>query len=200
MQTHVTDVRAGDQVRVADGIAQVKCVVRIARPLMKKLVALPGGLMITPHHPVRINGDWQLPRELATRMVDNHSGCVYNFILDRCHILLVNGIECVTWNHGIPGTVVGHPFFGTSRVLHDLEAMSGWEQGFIRVEGCFRNEHGEVTKLREEAPISDPSSATKIHQVSNEANAMGFGNVLKMIDQQIVTLKKEQLADDNKKE
>jgi len=159
-QTCVADVRAGDKVRIADGpggIAEVRCVVRIARPATKRLVSLPGGLTITPGHPVRVNGHWQLPRDLTAKVVENQSGYVYNFILDRCHVLLVDGVECVTWGHGIEGEVVGHMYYGTSHVLRDLERMPGWEQGFVQVEGCFRNAHGQVTGLQGGAHICAPS-------------------------------------------
>lgn len=138
VQKAVDKVRAGDWVRVSDGgAAQVCCVLQIARQLEKKLIALPGGLMITPRHPIRRAGKWQLPAALG-RATESHCGHVYNFVLDRCHVLLVNGVECVTWAHGFEGEVVGHPYYSNERVVADLARMSGWEQGLVQVEGCVR--------------------------------------------------------------
>jgi adenylate kinase len=151
VKRRVPDLRPGDEVRVADaGLAKVRCVVRIARSPSKKLVALPGGLTITPKHPVRIAGKWMLPGEMRQEEVANPSGFVYNFVLDQCHILLVDGVECVTWGHGIEDSVVRHPYYGTDEVISDLSALTGWDQGFVMVNSCIRDSSGQVTRLRGE--------------------------------------------------
>jgi hypothetical protein len=151
VKTHLPDIRPGDEVRVADdGIAKVRCVVRIARP-SKKLVAFPGGLTITPRHPVRMAGKWVLPGEMwnpSQHGVANPSGLVYNFVLDRCHVLLIDGVECVTWGHGIEDDVVRHPYYGTSEVITDLSRLPGWDQGFVMVSSCIRDSSGQVKGLQ----------------------------------------------------
>ena len=61
-QTAVVDIRKGDKVLVAGGaLAEVRCLVRIARDARKNLLSLPGGLTITKRHPIRINDQWMLP-------------------------------------------------------------------------------------------------------------------------------------------
>lgn len=143
------EVRAGDLLRVADGgLAQVRCVVRIARDTARSIVALPGGLHITPRHPVRVGGLWQLPRDLpGASLVPCAGGCVYNLVLDRCHVLLVEGLECATWGHGLEGDIIGHAFFGSHRVLDNLAAMDGWHQGLVCLQGSVRSAGGEVVAL-----------------------------------------------------
>jgi len=128
----VKDVRKGDKLVVADGTATVLCAVSIDRDPSKRLVSLPGGLTITGGHPIRIDGEWKLPREIETAVAEaNTSGKVYNFVLDRSHVVLVNGIECITWGHGLTDPVVKHSYFGTSQIISDLSQFSGWHSGFV---------------------------------------------------------------------
>jgi len=128
--SRVDAIRAGDEVSVADGTATVLCVVRLARPLKKPLVQFPGGLAISPGHPVRVRGAWQLPRDMGYTEA-KHSGFVYNFVLSRSHVLLVNGIECATWGHGIRGQVIEHYFYGSKAVVRFLMQQPGWGQGSV---------------------------------------------------------------------
>jgi hypothetical protein len=147
-RTLVSHVQPGDKVRVANGIASVRCVVRIARSPQKSMVIFPEGLTITPGHPVRINGEWMRPRDLRAGVVTTNScSCVYNFVLDRCHTLLVDGIECVTWGHGLTGEVVGHSYFGSTRIIRDLATLPGWKQGHVSVDGFVRDASAQVTGL-----------------------------------------------------
>lgn len=148
VETRVSDVQAGDKVRVADdGTARVRCVVQILRSAQKNLVAFPGGLTITPKHPVRVAGKWLLPGQMRQEQVPNPSGFVYNFVLDRCHVVLVSGMECVTWGHGIEDDVVRHSYYGTDDVINDLSKLTGWDRGFVEVSGCLRDSSGQVTGL-----------------------------------------------------
>merc|ERR1740139_1906389 len=110
--TQITAVKKGDIISTADGLATVKLVAKIARD--RPLVRLSCGLTITKKHPVRVNGVWMLPKDLSgVREVENTTGFVYNFVLDRSHIVLVNGVECITWGHGFEDPVVAHRYYGT---------------------------------------------------------------------------------------
>jgi len=113
VETKVKDVRKGDKMVVADGFATVKCVIRITRDASKSLMSFPGGLTITKRHPIRLNGKWTQPCMVTSDEVANPAGCVYNFVLDRSHIPLINGIECCTWGHGFTATGVAHPYYGS---------------------------------------------------------------------------------------
>ena len=62
--TEVRSVRAGDRIRLVDGTyAKTLCLVKIAEPLNSTLVSLPCGLTITEKHPIRLNGQWILPKD-----------------------------------------------------------------------------------------------------------------------------------------
>jgi len=54
---------------------------------------------------------------VVTRSIDN----VYNFVLDRGHVLEVNGVAGVTLAHGSKDCVLAHPFWGTSAVVCALK-------------------------------------------------------------------------------
>ena len=59
----IASLRKGHAVRVhGGGIATVLCLVRIARSPNKAMVSLPGGLLITPDHPISVDGIWTTPR------------------------------------------------------------------------------------------------------------------------------------------
>jgi len=58
----VAEVREGDEVVVADGTALVRVAVRKLRS--HGMLKLPGDLVITNNHPVRVNGEWQMPGKM----------------------------------------------------------------------------------------------------------------------------------------
>jgi len=77
--------------------------------------------MITPNHPIRINGSWIKPRNLSQEIVRIAlRTTVYNFVLDKKHIMKINGIECVTLGHEIKGNNIEHAYFGTKKIIIDL--------------------------------------------------------------------------------
>ena len=65
--------------------------------------SLPGGLIITNVHPVRVKGKWYAPRTApnSSKFELTEPMWIYNFILDRHHIVIVNGYECVTLGHDL---------------------------------------------------------------------------------------------------
>jgi len=149
-QVRVNEVRKGDRIRVSGGgTAVVECVVQIARAMNKPLVQLPNGPSITGGHPVRMAGEWRLPRNIAPSALIKHNGSVYNFILDQNHVAVVDDVECVTWGHGLTDPVVAHAFFGTGSILKELKSSTGWKRGHVVVEGFFRDPAtGEAAGLK----------------------------------------------------
>ena len=59
-------------------------------------------------------------------MVPNPSGFVHTLVVDRCHVVPVNGVHCITWGHGIlDDATVAHPFLGSlPSVVSHLSAVS----------------------------------------------------------------------------
>ena len=125
IQTPINQVKVGDKVATSEGFAIVQAIAKIDRP-NKNLLMFPSGLTITKRHPVRIQGQWQTPMSLGLIEVPNPANCVYNLVLDRCHVLLVNNIECITWGHNLQEEGVKHAYYGSKAIIEDLKEMSGW--------------------------------------------------------------------------
>ena len=87
-----------------------------------------GELLITPYHPVLFDNHWTFPKDI----VKPHSQpCtkLYTFVLEKDHILLINSVPCVSLGHNInAGPVVSHDYFGTDRILRDLEKFPSWRK------------------------------------------------------------------------
>jgi len=133
-QRRADSVRRGD---VLAGGAKVVCVVRTTYAKgSAPLIALPGGLLITPWHPVDVlgNGVWSFPHDIAPETLRERAcNAVFTFVLDSVHHATVCGVRCVTLAHGAVGDVREHPYFGTHRVLDDLMAAPGWELGLVEL-------------------------------------------------------------------
>eukprot|EP00479_Gromia_sphaerica_P006598 TRINITY_DN1921_c0_g1_i1.p1 TRINITY_DN1921_c0_g1~~TRINITY_DN1921_c0_g1_i1.p1 ORF type:complete len:196 (+),score=36.05 TRINITY_DN1921_c0_g1_i1:1226-1813(+) len=110
----------------------VVCVVKTLCDKGKDLLVNLQGLLVTPWHPVKIENTWKFPDDVAPKKLLNCEA-VYSFVLDNGHVMLINGIPCVTFGHNLKGDVVEHEYFGTSRVLEDLKLMPGWEMGLVEL-------------------------------------------------------------------
>lgn len=127
----VDSVFSGDYLKVADGgYARVMCVVvhQYTAPGVRLMCV--GSLAITDWHPVYQRNSWHFPAVAGTPM-DEHVHTVYNFVLARNHILLVNGIFAVTLGHGLCAPVARHFFWGTGAVIEQLRARDGWKDGRV---------------------------------------------------------------------
>jgi len=112
--------------------AKVSCVIKTNCDTHRAQLVEINKLLITPWHPVRINNQWKFPYHLGPTTERNCSA-VYNFVLETKHIMIINGIECVTLGHGFEGDVIQHSYFGTQRVINDLQKLNGWNIGFIEL-------------------------------------------------------------------
>eukprot|EP01105_Mastigella_eilhardi_P022297 TRINITY_DN5487_c0_g1_i1.p1 TRINITY_DN5487_c0_g1~~TRINITY_DN5487_c0_g1_i1.p1 ORF type:complete len:573 (-),score=156.86 TRINITY_DN5487_c0_g1_i1:55-1773(-) len=132
------DVRRGD---VLCSGARVVCVVRTVTPhapaAAKRLLALPGGLRITPWHPVFFAGAWCFPADLADAVpaaVDADVADVYSYVLEGGATVDVCNVPCSSLAHGVKGDVREHPYWGTDAVLADLRRMPGWDRGLVTLD------------------------------------------------------------------
>jgi hypothetical protein len=84
---------------------------------------------ITPWHPVLSKGGWVQPASFVP-VVDVPMPVVYNMILDKGHIINVDGVLSATLGHGFTGPVIEHAFFGNkAAVLRDISAQPGFAEG-----------------------------------------------------------------------
>jgi len=142
-------VRVGGS--VGGRYAHVRCVVQIEREVQEELVEFQkSGLKLTRKHPIFVNGQWHVPSSLVNLESFSAKYCrptskyVYNFLLDKNHVILVNGIECVTFGHGIQDPVAWHPFYASNGVTDLLTSLPGFADGIVRTYGSLRTLHKDV--------------------------------------------------------
>ncbi|KAJ6245621.1 calcium-activated chloride channel regulator [Anaeramoeba flamelloides] len=164
----VKDVKKGD---VLQNGARVVCVVKTECSQGKTNLVTIGDLKITPWHPMRKNGLWVFPCEIQTPI---YQSCdyVYSFVLDSKHTMEIGGHDCVTFGHGLrspivertfypsqlskkssvskemfKSSVLTHNYFGTDKVINDLQKMYGWKHGEILLKSITRSESGLINGL-----------------------------------------------------
>jgi len=136
----VDQLKKGDHVRVprteeANDVipassAAILCVVRTACGPSTDLAVFPGGLAITPYHPVWVGDTWVFPLQLAAvRALPCEY--VYSLVLDAGHKVSINGVTCITLAHDQRTGVAQHPYFASPEIVRDLAGMQGWRAGLI---------------------------------------------------------------------
>jgi len=136
------NLKKGDLVMTKYGNAgKIICVLRtICSGGKIPLVKFPSGLLVTPWHPIQVQGVWRFPADLGIPE-DTVCHAVYSFVLESDHVMVINDTCCVTLAHGFSGPVVGHSFFGSPKVLDSLKNMSGWEEGHVTLmSGCLKRD------------------------------------------------------------
>ena len=131
----VHQILKGDLVWTPEGPATVVAVIkrRVGRPI--KMCKFPGGLLITPWHPVRASGDksWVFPCLWLGKVDHYRMECFYDFVLDKHHVVEINATEVLTLGHGFQEPVAKHEYYGTTAVLNDLRKEEGWAKGFVEL-------------------------------------------------------------------
>lgn len=134
MSKPVSQLRCGDMIVCpsnSSGVAAVRCILKTWLGSSQCMVRLPGGLRLTPWHPLRLTsgGQWIFPAELvnmgAAEVEPAGCGCdaVYSLLLHDVDgavapSCVVNGVECIGLAHGITqDPVAAHPFYGTLDVV-----------------------------------------------------------------------------------
>ena len=126
----IKDVNPEDMVWTPEGPANVICLVTIGSKRPAQTMVQINALCITPWHPIRLKagGKWVFPADhylFGERLIQT----VYNFVLNKGHVVDVEGFECITLAHGFQEPVAKHDYFGTSAVLNDLAKQPGFFQG-----------------------------------------------------------------------
>jgi hypothetical protein len=114
------------------GSVKIKCVIETKVEKEIEMVKFGEGLMITKYHPIYFNNQWRFPIDVAP-IVKKYISAYYNFVLDRQHSMVVNGIACITLGHGIQEKVANHSYFGSELIIRDLQKIRGWEKGLIQL-------------------------------------------------------------------
>ena len=137
----VREMNKGDYVKTPNGFAKVLCVTKTYCHNNKTiLVNMKNGLNVTPYHPIRYDNEWQFPANIvedgnnSVNMSNQNCNIVYNFVLNKDHIMIINGYECCTLGHGFTDNdVIQHDYYGTNQIVNDLQKSSTWENGVVNI-------------------------------------------------------------------
>ncbi|QUC23766.1 uncharacterized protein UV8b_08007 [Ustilaginoidea virens] len=148
-------LRRGVKVRTPAGARKVAMV--LETPVRGETLCRVGSLLVTPWHPVSLDGKaWGFPASLAERAV-RYTGCVYSVMLERrgdgsqSHALRVAGAWGATLGHGLTtgNDARAHSFFGDyGRVRKSLVRVGVDELGVARGGGVDRDSGGRVCGFR----------------------------------------------------
>jgi hypothetical protein len=124
----IKEIQPGYSVWTPAGPAKVIALVTCGSKKKSQPMSQINKLCITPWHPILKDDQWVFPGSIALyseRLVST----VYNLVLDKGHIVSVEGVLCCTLGHGFKGPVIEHSFFGTSAVIDCLKGVDGWSVG-----------------------------------------------------------------------
>ncbi|KAK0707673.1 hint-domain-containing protein [Lasiosphaeris hirsuta] len=166
-------LRAGMQVLTPKGARRVVAVLRT--PVKREKMCLMGeGLLVTPWHPVKIEGQggWVFPKDVAKREV-RYTGSIYSVLLQRdgdtdAHAIMVGGVWGVTLGHGLTGQETGdvraHQFLGSyDRVIKSLASLHRSRSGLVLGGGVQRNKRtGMVDGFRKASSVQVRDVARKV--------------------------------------
>jgi len=142
---NICNIKKGDFILTANGTyVEVECLVetvvadKVSQPPFDLIKV--GQLLVTPYHPVKVDqqSDWQFPMDMMlSSNEDQHATAysVYNLVLkkgQRHNAVIMNGVEAITLAHGITNNAtLQHSYFGTDKVVSDLEKTEGWVDGHV---------------------------------------------------------------------
>jgi len=152
----VRHIKKGDVVATPYGqSARVQCVIKtLCRGNRAFLVRFEEGLLITPYHPVCVDQQWKFPCDLHPVREMETDG-VYSFVLDSGHVMVINGVQCVSMGHDLQSPGVKHPYFGSQQIVDDLKRQPGWEEGLIVLrEGQLARDSSGLIGSIQPVPIS----------------------------------------------
>ena len=142
----IKDLKKDDLVMTNKGFASVVCLVESIGNF--ETVQFITGLEITKYHPIYLSG-WVFPINLKNTKITTHS-IVYNLVLDKDHVVYINDILVCTLGHNITNNnVIKHDYFGTSKVIKDLEKLENYNNGKVIIYSntTKRNEKGLVCQI-----------------------------------------------------
>ena len=114
---------------------KVKCVIRF-RVHGAYICRIPkeDKFGVTPFHPLRLpNEKWFFPHTKYEFSFLEHIEEVYNLILETGHFVETCslGIQCITLGHNMTKGIEKHPYFGTKKVIMDMERKFGFDKGLV---------------------------------------------------------------------
>ena len=69
-------IQKGDVVRTPEGSGTIRCVLETTMGVTTEVVAFPSGLIVTPWHPIRHQGEWVFPAAVG-KIESRHCASVF---------------------------------------------------------------------------------------------------------------------------
>lgn len=103
---------------------------------------------ITPYHPIIYSDQWVFPIDICSP-INVKLDWIYNIVLEKGIAIFINNIPVITLGHNLTqNQVVKHPYYGTNKVVDDLEKMCGHSTGIIILDKpVIERTNGLVSKL-----------------------------------------------------
>jgi hypothetical protein len=135
----VKNIDVGDYVLTLnndDNYEPVK-VTHVLRTLLDKpvdMVLMNMKCAVTLWHPVFNDRtkEWVFAKDLFSDDDTVNIKCdtaMYDFVLESNHNVMIGNIKCITLGHDLVGPVVSHPYFGSHKVVDDLNSLSDKQNG-----------------------------------------------------------------------
>jgi len=129
----VKELKKGDEVKTAGGSSKIVCVLKTVMSQKKANLCDVNGLLLTPYHPIRVEGSWRFPTDLSETLAYD-CDAVYTFLLAGGSTMFFGEVEAIALNHNIENDPVAtHAYFGTSQVVDDLRKMRGFAEGIVTI-------------------------------------------------------------------
>ena len=121
-----------------ENISTIECVIRTYcndnKQSMTELKSYIDGtpFHITPYHPVKqINKEkWIFPINIKEPEIVDCSE-MYTFVIKNRQSVLIEDYVFATYGHGLRGNVIEHTYFGNSKIISDLQQISGYNEGLV---------------------------------------------------------------------
>ena len=135
----VKNIKKGDKVLTKNNeTATVLYILKTEVGKKIRLIRLKNGCIITPYHPVYRNDECKFPIDCEDKeYITIETDAVYSFVLDKGHIMFVNGEQTVTLGHDLPG-LAKHDYYGTHKVIDDIREKCD-ENGVAITTGVIRD-------------------------------------------------------------
>lgn len=147
----VKDIRVGDRILSSSkNFVEVTHIIKTTQQNSSKVIVFPDGLIITPGHPVFVDGEWILPENVCGTFEDSsYKRDLYDFCVNVDHIININGIQCVTLGHNLTGnSLIEHEYLGSQNVMRDIEHIGRIQQtpnmATIRPRDVMRDQNGHI--------------------------------------------------------
>ena len=151
-QKKVEDIKKGDKVitvnidnnKITEEISEVEClIITKCKNGYEYMVELDNNLKITPYHPIytqsMLKYQWLFPIDISTSKPQKiESDKMYTFIVKNRKSVIVNDYIFATLGHNlVENDVIKHDYFGTDRIIDDLEMFKSYKTGYVLLDKCM---------------------------------------------------------------